>query len=128
MGRSRCFILLGSKHTSRSFLRNREFMMFSTGHYWNRTPQRRSRCIRRIRRNWTPATKGNIRWKQFGIARSMQESQNRVTYQVSTTWYLGKRIQRKKIPENQPQRSSTLESSSAYFTRTTLTNRRQLFL
>ena len=58
----------------------------------------------------------------------MQGSQNRVTYQASTTWCFGKSIQKKRIPGSQPQRSSTLESSSARSTRTTLTSRRRLLL
>ena len=85
--------------------------------------------MRRTQKNWTPVTiAGNTRWKQFGTVWSMQESQNRVTYQASTTWCLEKSIQRKKIPRSQPQRSSTLESSSARSTRTILTSRRQLLL
>ena len=103
--------------------------MFSMCHCWNRTPQGRGGCMRRTRRNWTPVTiAGNTRWKQFGIARSMQESQNRVTYQASTTWCLGKNIQRKRIPGSQPQRSSTLESLLACSTRTTLTSWQRLLL
>ena len=83
-----------------------------------------------MRRNWTPGTMiaGNTRWKQFGTARSMRESQNRVTYQASTTWCLGKGIQRKRIPGSQPQQSSTLESSSACSTRTILTSQQRLLL
>ena len=54
--------------------------------------------------------------------------QNRATYQASTTWCLRKDTQRKRIPGSQPQRSSTLKSSSACSTRTTLTSRRQLLL
>ena len=38
---------------------------------------------------------GNTSWKQFRTTRSMQESQNRVTYQASTTCCLGKGIQRR---------------------------------
>ena len=102
-------------------------MMFSICHCWNRTPQGRGGCMRR--RNWTPVTiAGNMRWKQFGTARSMQESQNQVIYQVSTIWSHGKDIQRKKIPGSQPQRSSTLESSLARSTRTILTSRQRPLL
>ena len=101
--------------------------MFSMCHCWNRTPQGRGGCMRR--RNWTPVTiAGNTRWKQFGTARSMRESQNQVTYQASTIWCLGKGIQRKRIPGSQPQQSSTLESSSARSTRTILTSRQRLLL
>ena len=71
---------------------------------------------------------GNTRWKQFGTARSMRESQNWATYQISTTWCLGKSTQRKTIPGSQPQWFSTLESSSACSTKTTLTNRQRLLL
>ena len=104
--------------------------MFSMCHCWNRTPQGRGGCMRTTWRNWTPETMiaGNTRWKQFGTARSMRESQNRVIYQASTTWCLGKGTQRKRIPRSQPQRSSILESLSACSTRTTLTSRRQLLL
>ena len=58
----------------------------------------------------------------------MQESQNRVIYQVSTIWFHGKDIQRKRIPGSQFQRSSTSESSSARSTRTILTSRPRLLL
>ena len=99
LGRSGCSILLGSKHTSWSFLKNGESIIFSMCYCWNRIPQRRDKCMRRMRRNWTPMTiTGNTRWKQFGTARSMRESQNRVTYQASTTGCLRKGTQRKKIP------------------------------
>ena len=103
--------------------------MFSICHCWSRTPQGRGGWTR-TRRNWTPATMiaGNTSWKQFGTARSMRENQNRVIYQASTTWCLGKGTRRKRIPGSQPQRSSTLESSSARSTRTTLTSRRRLLL
>ena len=80
LGRSKYFILSGNKHTSWSFLRSRESMRFSICHCWNQTPQGKDGCMKRTRRNWTSATKENTRWKQFGIARSMRESQNRVTY------------------------------------------------
>ena len=58
----------------------------------------------------------------------MRESQNRVTYQASTTWCLKKGTQRKRIPGNQPQRSSTLGSSSACSIRTILTSRQRPLL
>ena len=83
--------------------------------------------MRRTWRNWAE-TKANTRWKQFETARSMRESQNQITYQASTTWCLGKGIQRKKIPGSQPQRFSTLESSSAHSTRTILASRQRLLL
>ena len=129
MDRSECSILSGNKYTSWSFPKNGKFMMFSMCHCWSRTLQGRDKWTR-TRRNWTPATMivGNTRWKQFGTARSMQESQNQVTYQVSTIWCLGKGIQKKKIPGSQPQRSSTLESPSACSTRIILTSRQQLLL
>ena len=99
--------------------------MFSMCHCWNKTPQGRGGCMRR--RNWTPVTiAGNTRWKQFGTARSMRESQNQVIYQVSTIWSHGKDIQRKKIPGSQPQRSNTSESSSTRSTRIILTSRPRL--
>ena len=66
-----------------------------------------------------------MRWRQFGIARSMQESQNQVIYQGSTIWFLGKVIQKKKIPGSLIQRSNTLGSSSACSTRIILTSRQQ---
>ena len=96
-------------------------------HFWNRTLEGRGRCMRQ--RNWTPVPiAGNTSWKQFGTVQSMREGQNRVTYQVSTTWYLGKGTQRKGIPGSQPQRSSTLGSSLARSTRTILTSRQRPFL
>ena len=58
----------------------------------------------------------------------MQKSQNRVTYQASTTWCLGKGTQRKRIPRSQPQRSTILKSSSARSTRTTLISQQQPLL
>ena len=104
-------------------------MMFSMCHCWSRTPQGRGGWTR-TRRNWTPATRiaGNTKWRQFGTARSMQESQNQVIYQVSTIWSHGKDIQKKRIPGSQLQRSSTSESSSARSTRTILTSRPRLLL
>ena len=70
----------------------------------------------------------STKWRQFGTARSMRESQNQVIYQVFTTWSHGKNIQRKRIPGNQLQRSSTSESSLARSTRTILTSRPRLLL
>ena len=104
-------------------------MMFSICHCWSRTPQGRGGWTR-TRRNWTPATRiaGNTKWRQFGTARSMQESQNQVIYQVSTIWSHGKDIQKKRIPGSQPQRSSTSESSSARSARITLTSQPRLLL
>ena len=61
LSHSGCSILSGSKHTSWSFLRSRQFIMFSMYHCQNMTPHRRSGCIRRMRRKWTLATKGNTR-------------------------------------------------------------------
>ena len=129
MGRSESFILSGNKHTSWSFLKNGESIIFSMCYYWNRTLKGTGGCMRRTRRNWTLVTiAGNTRWKQFGTARSMRESQNRVTYQASTTWCLGKGTQRKRIPGSQPQWSSTLGSSSACSTKTIPTSQRRAFL
>ena len=104
-------------------------MILSMCHCWSRTLQGRGGWMT-TRRNWTPATMiaGNTKWRQFGTARSMQESQNQVIYQVSTIWSHGKDIQKKRIPGSQLQRSSTLESSSARSTKTTLTSRRQHLL
>ena len=70
----------------------------------------------------------STKWRQFGIAQSMQESQNQVIYQVSTTWSHGKDIQRKRIPGSQLQPSSTSESSSACSTMTILTSQPRLLL
>ena len=70
----------------------------------------------------------STKWRQFGTARSMRESQNQVIYQVSTIWSHGKDIQRKRIPGSQLQRSSTSESSSARSTRTILTSQPRLLL
>ena len=103
--------------------------MFSMCHCWSRTPQERGGWTR-TRRNWTPATRiaGNTKWRQFGTARSMQESQNQVIYQVSTIWSPGKDIQKKRIPGSQFQRSSTSESSSARSTKIILTSQPRLLL
>ena len=120
---------VGKQAYKLELLRSGESMMFSMCHYWNKTLQGRGGYMRRTRRNWTPVIIArNTRWKQFGTARSMQKSQNRVTYQAFTTWCFGKGIQKKKIPGSQPQRFSTLESSSACSIRTTLTSRRRLLL
>ena len=70
----------------------------------------------------------STKWRQFGTARSMRESQNLVIYQVSTIWSHRKDMQRKKIPRSQLQRFSTSGSSSARSTRTTLTSRQRLLL
>ena len=70
----------------------------------------------------------STRWRQFGTARSMRESQNQVIYQVSTIWSYGKDILRKKIPGSQLQQSSTSESSSAHSIKTILTSQPRLFL
>ena len=58
----------------------------------------------------------------------MRESQNRVTYQASTTWCLEKGTQRKRIPGSQSQLSSILESLSAHSTRTNLAYRQRPLL
>ena len=71
---------------------------------------------------------GNTKCRQFRTARSMQESQNQVIYQVSTIWSHGKDIQKKRIPGSQLQRSSTSESSSARSTRIILTSQPRLLL
>ena len=71
---------------------------------------------------------GSTNWRQFGTARSMQESQNQVIYQVSTICSHGKDTQRKRILESQLQRSGTSESSLARFIKTILTNRPRLLL
>ena len=55
---------------------------------------------------------------------SMQKSQ-RVIYQGSTIWFLGKVIQKKKIPRSLTQRSNTLGSSSARSIRIILTSRQR---
>ena len=105
--------------------------MFSTCHCWNRTPPGRGGWTKKSDK-WSsmPATMiaGSTKWRQFGTARSMQESQNQVIYQVSTIWSHGKDIQKKRIPGSQLQRSSTSESSSARSTRTILTSRPRLLL
>ena len=129
LDRSESSILSENKHTNWSFPRSGESIMFSMCHCWNKTPQGRGGYIRRTRRNWTLVTiAGNTRWKQFGTARSIRESQNRAIYQVSTIWFHGRNIQRKKIPGSQPQRSSILESISAHSSRTTLISRWQHLL
>ena len=102
-------------------------MTFSMCHCWNKTPQGRGKWMMRTW-SWTPSTKTrNIKWRQFGIARSMQESQNWVIYQVSTIWFHGKDIRKKRIPGNQPQQSNTSESLSAHSTRIILISRPRLF-
>ena len=84
--------------------------------------------IRITRRNWTPTTAGSTKWRQFGTIQFMRESQNWAIYQAFTIWFHGRDIQRKRIPGSQPQRSSTLESLSARFTKTILTSQQQLLL
>ena len=59
---------------------------------------------------------------------SLRESQNQIIYQVSTIWSHEKDIQRKRIPGNQLQRSSTSESSSARSTKSILTSQLRLLL
>ena len=106
-------------------------MMFSTCHCWSRTPPERGGWMKKSDKwSLTQVTMkaGSTKWRQFGTTRSMQESQNQVTYQVSTTWSHRKDIQRKRIPWSQVQPSSTFESSSARSTRTILTSRPRLLL
>ena len=66
----------------------------------------------------------STRWKQFVTARSMQESQ-RVIYQGYTIGFLGKVIQKKKIPKSLHRPFSILGSSSARSIRTILTSRQR---
>ena len=100
-------------------------MTFSMCHCWSRTSSGRRRWIR-TQRNQTPVTMSAVstRWRQFVTARSMQESQ-RVIYQGSTIWVLGKVIQKKKIPGSLIQRSNTLGNLSARSTKTILTSQQQ---
>ena len=70
---------------------------------------------------------GNKKWRQFGIAWSMRESQ-KVIYQDYIIWFLGKGIRRKRIPGSQLQQFSTSGSSSTYCTRIILTSRQRLLL
>ena len=99
-------------------------MTFFTCHCWSMTPPGRGGWIR-TQRNWTPARIAvSTRWRQFVTALSMRESQQ-VIYQDSTIWFLGKVIQKKKIPGSLTQRSNTLGSSSARSTRTILTSRQR---
>ena len=106
-------------------------MMFSTCHCWSKTPPGRGGWMKKSDK-WSSTQvtmkAESTKWRQFGTARSMRESQNQVIYQVSTIWSHRKDIQRKRIPESQLQRSSTSESSSACSTRTILTSRPQLLL
>ena len=60
------------------------------------------------------------RWRQFITAQSMQKSQQ-VIHQGFTIWLLGKVIQKKKISRSLHWLFSTLESSSAHFTKIILT-------
>ena len=100
---------------------------FSTCHCWSRTPPGRGGWMRTTRRNWTPVTMiaVSMRWRQFVTARSMRESQNQVIYQVSTIWFLGKVIQKKKIPGSLHRPFSTLGSSSARSTKIIRTSRQR---
>ena len=105
--------------------------MFSTCHYWSRTPPGRGGWMKKSDK-WSSMQvtmkAENTKWRQFGTARSIQESQNQVIYQISTIWSHRKDIQRKKIYGSQLQQSSTSESSSARSTRIILTSKPQLLL
>ena len=130
LGRSGYSILLGSEHTSWSFLGSREFMIFSTCHCWSKILLGRGRWIKKSDK-WRsiPATMmaGNTKWRQFGTVRFRQESQ-KVIYQDYTIWYLGKDIRKKKIPRNQLQQSSISKGSSARFRKIILISQLQFFL
>ena len=106
-------------------------MIFSTCYCWSRTPPGRGGWMKKSDK-WSSTQvtmkAESTKWRQFGTARSMRESQNQVIYQVSTTWSHGKDIKRKRIPGSQLQRPSTSENSSAHSTKTILTNRPRLFL
>ena len=106
-------------------------MIFSTCHCWSRTPPGRGGWTKKSDK-WSSTQvtmkAESTKWRQFGTARSMRESQNQVIYQVSTIWSHGKHIQRKRIPGSQLQWSSTSGSSSACSTTTTLTSQSQLLL
>ena len=106
-------------------------MIFSTCHCWCRIPPGRGGWMKKSDK-WSSTQvtmeAGSTKWRQFGTARSMQESQNQVTYQGSIIWSHEKDIQRKRIPGSQLQRSSISESSSARSTRTILTSRPRLLL
>ena len=80
-----------------------------------------------MRRNWTPVTMKAVstRWRQFVTAPSMRESQKQVIYQGSTIWFLGKVIQKKKIPGSLHRPFSTLGSSSARSTKIIRTSRQR---
>ena len=105
--------------------------MFSTCHCWSRILPRRGGWMKKSDK-WSLTQVSmkarSTKWRQFGTARSMRESQNQVIYQVSTIWSHGKDIQRKRIPGSQLQPSSTSKSSSARSTRTILTSRPRLLL
>ena len=105
--------------------------MFSTCHYWSKTPPGRGGWMKKSDK-WSSiqvtVKAGSMKWRQFGTVRSMQKSQNQVIYQVSIIWSHGKDNQRKRIPGNQLQPSSTSESSSARSTKTILTSRPRLLL
>ena len=66
----------------------------------------------------------SMKWRQFVTARSIQQSQ-RVIYQDSTIWFLGKVIQKKKIPGSLHRPFSTLGSSSARSTKIIRTSRQR---
>ena len=87
--------------------------LFSTYHCWSRTSPGRGGWMK-TRQNWMSVMMRaeSMKWRQFEIARFMRESQ-RVIYQGSTIWFLGKVIQKKKIPGSLYRSFSTLESSSA---------------
>ena len=105
--------------------------MFSTCYCWSRTPPREGGWMKKSDK-WSSTQvtmkAGSRKWRQFGTARSIRESQNRVIYQVSIIWSYEKDIQRKRIPRNQLQWSSTSESSSACSIKTILTSRPRLLL
>ena len=73
-------------------------------------------------------TEKKMKWRQFGIARFMRESQNQVIYQVSTILSHRKDIQKKIISRSLLQQSSTSKSSWARSIRAILTSRPQLLL
>ena len=106
-------------------------MMFSMCHCWSRTPPGRGGWMKKSDK-WSlmqvTMEAGSTKWRQFGTARSMRESQNQVTYQVSIIWSHRKDFQRKRIPESQLQWSSISESSLARSTRTIFTSRPRLLL
>ena len=86
-------------------------MMFSICHCWNKTPQEKGGSSHY--QGLSRAITKNTKWKQFGTARSMQENQNQVIYQVSTIWSHGKDILKKKILGSWPWQYNTFRSCSA---------------